>query len=70
MEILVFIRDFILAILLSWIGADDAQAKENNAEQSKPAGVHLTSSCDRPGLILATQPVREQPVSQVEWFHS
>ena len=54
MQILIFIRDLILSILMSWIGADTPADTNKEKKEPQAAPVHKLSwsECERPKMVL------------------
>lgn len=54
MQILIFIRDLILSVLMSWIGADTPADSNKEKKEPQSMSVHQLSwsECERPKMVL------------------
>lgn len=53
MQVLIFLRDFFLAVLLSWIGADQPAETDKDKKEHSTASISLTSGeCATPVMLL------------------
>ncbi len=71
MVMLIFVRDVLIAVLLSWIGVDMPEQTSNTETKKQESQAHLMSGgCDSAILTLEAQPVSQLEESKISWFHS
>jgi hypothetical protein len=72
MQVLIIIRDFILAVLLSWVGSDQVTASEKeNSEQNKKAAFSMPSGgCNGPIMLLEAETGEHSFTSHSDMFAS
>lgn len=72
MQVLIIIRDFILAVLLSWIGSDQLPASEKDGnEQNKQTAFSMPSSgCTGPIMLLEAETGEQSFTTHGDMFAS
>lgn len=71
MVTLIFIRDILIAVLLSWIGVDLTDHQPSDDKKTPANQVRLLSGgCSVEVLTLESEPAPEADKSRISWFHS
>ncbi len=72
MAVLVVVRDFILTVLLSWIGVQAPEPAQVEPVKSPTAEFRLSSgkNCETSPILMLEAREQELPADKVTWQHS
>ncbi|MFC6197109.1 hypothetical protein [Ponticaulis profundi] len=71
MEVLIIVRDVILAVLLSWIGVDYTESKTEEAQPNVRLNMQISErSSEQEFLVLKASHVESNSLCREEWFRS